>query len=101
FFFSSRRRHTRWPRDWSSDVCSSDLCATGCAEDDAARLLATKLREIPNVSEYTHLRLTEVGSSGPRPLRILWRIAEPQVGKRYGAMTVGEFMKRFGAQPQH
>src|SRR5437870_11390604 len=26
FFFSSRRRHTRWPRDWRSDVCSSDLC---------------------------------------------------------------------------
>src|SRR6266508_4682584 len=25
FFFSSRRRHTRWQRDWSSDVCSSDL----------------------------------------------------------------------------
>src|SRR6266508_4521928 len=25
FFFSSRRRHTRWPRAWSSDVCSSDL----------------------------------------------------------------------------
>src|SRR5690625_7654083 len=24
-FLSSRRRHTRWPRDWSSDVCSSDL----------------------------------------------------------------------------
>src|SRR5690625_7908447 len=26
--FSSRRRHTRWPRDWSSDVCSSDLSGT-------------------------------------------------------------------------
>src|SRR5207245_7272964 len=26
FFFSSRRRHTRCYRDWSSDVCSSDLC---------------------------------------------------------------------------
>src|SRR5206468_6832660 len=26
FFFSSRRRHTRSDRDWSSDVCSSDLC---------------------------------------------------------------------------
>src|SRR3989442_9579529 len=25
FFFSSRRRHTRCGRDWSSDVCSSDL----------------------------------------------------------------------------
>src|SRR6266571_5430714 len=26
FFFSSRRRHTRLTCDWSSDVCSSDLC---------------------------------------------------------------------------
>src|SRR5215510_16090203 len=31
FFFSSRRRHTRWPRDWSSDVCSSDLSFPGRA----------------------------------------------------------------------
>src|SRR6266704_6247407 len=29
FFFSSRRRHTRSKRDWSSDVCSSDLFKTG------------------------------------------------------------------------
>src|SRR5437868_15547999 len=28
FFFSSRRRHTRSKRDWSSDVCSSDLDMT-------------------------------------------------------------------------
>src|SRR3712207_7182174 len=28
FFFSSRRRHTRYWRDWSSDVCSSDLLMT-------------------------------------------------------------------------
>src|SRR5258707_12040460 len=28
FFFSSRRRHTRYWRDWSSDVCSSDLVAS-------------------------------------------------------------------------
>src|SRR5437870_7558616 len=34
FFFSSRRRHTRWPRDWSSDVCSSDLVDR---QDDDAR----------------------------------------------------------------
>src|SRR5207302_6853166 len=27
FFFSSRRRHTRFSRDWSSDVCSTDLNA--------------------------------------------------------------------------
>src|SRR2546429_2378936 len=29
FFFSSRRRHTRCSRDWSSDVCSSDLTTRG------------------------------------------------------------------------
>src|SRR5690606_11188168 len=29
FFFSSRRRHTRFSRDWSSDVCSSDLTHMG------------------------------------------------------------------------
>src|SRR5699024_12194953 len=29
FFFSSRRRHTRSKRDWSSDVCSSDLSSPG------------------------------------------------------------------------
>src|SRR2546429_5689059 len=29
FFFSSRRRHTRCSRDWSSDVCSSDLIGQG------------------------------------------------------------------------
>src|SRR5207245_1061449 len=35
FFFSSRRRHTRCYRDWSSDVCSSDLpcCAMAIASD--------------------------------------------------------------------
>src|SRR5204862_5339604 len=39
FFFSSRRRHTRSLRDWSSDVCSSDLVVTsrgGATEEIAA-----------------------------------------------------------------
>src|SRR3712207_8138099 len=31
FFFSSRRRHTRYWRDWSSDVCSSDLSSSSSA----------------------------------------------------------------------
>src|SRR6266487_1819648 len=33
FFFSSRRRHTRWTGDWSSDVCSSDL-DVGASDED-------------------------------------------------------------------
>src|SRR5437870_7848166 len=36
-FVSSRRRHTRWPRDWSSDVCSSDLPRSAGPEGAAAR----------------------------------------------------------------
>src|SRR5690348_18390532 len=35
FFFSSRRRHTRWTGDWSSDVCSSDLAADSGAGGSA------------------------------------------------------------------
>src|SRR6266487_5849917 len=38
FFFSSRRRHTRWTGDWSSDVCSSDLHGPFLAADVARRL---------------------------------------------------------------
>src|SRR2546422_3000785 len=37
FFFSSRRRHTRCSRDWSSDVCSSDLAQEPAPEEEAAR----------------------------------------------------------------
>src|SRR2546430_6130266 len=37
FFFSSRRRHTRFDCDWSSDVCSSDLNHTLRERRDASR----------------------------------------------------------------
>src|SRR3712207_7671633 len=39
FFFSSRRRHTRYWRDWSSDVCSSDLSVQALERGDS--LVAT------------------------------------------------------------
>src|SRR2546421_10117255 len=44
FFFSSRRRHTRSDRDWSSDVCSSDL--TKSLEETKLRNLLLRLREL-------------------------------------------------------
>src|SRR2546422_9657898 len=40
FFFSSRRRHTRCSRDWSSDVCSSDLGADDERVEGVARVEA-------------------------------------------------------------
>src|SRR5207245_8054750 len=39
FFFSSRRRHTRCYRDWSSDVCSSDLQSRQLTNRDPASKL--------------------------------------------------------------
>src|SRR5207245_4396516 len=45
FFFSSRRRHTRCYRDWSSDVCSSDLWSYVCP----------KLAGLRNVGLETHV----------------------------------------------
>ena len=39
FFFSSRRRHTSLRRDWSSDVCSSDLGESGTGKELFARAL--------------------------------------------------------------
>src|SRR5206468_6783497 len=41
FFFSSRRRHTRSDRDWSSDVCSSDL--DRCVDDLEAVIESSKI----------------------------------------------------------
>src|SRR6266487_5570573 len=67
FFFSSRRRHTRWTGDWSSDVCSSDLgrrCALfglrqlGSLERGAvenvvlARLEAVEIEMMEHFAEY-------------------------------------------------
>src|SRR3989449_6441116 len=45
FFFSSRRRHTRCSRDWSSDVCSSDLLFVGPKEYDTLAALKLELEE--------------------------------------------------------
>src|SRR2546429_6872783 len=50
FFFSSRRRHTRCSRDWSSDVCSSDLEAlVGGMVVGAAREI---VREAEHVGDF-------------------------------------------------
>src|SRR5690625_5717247 len=56
FFFSSRRRHTRWPRDWSSDVCSSDLGRSprmGSAKAGSMIVAAADARNlIPLIQEF-------------------------------------------------
>src|SRR5207245_3180493 len=46
FFFSSRRRHTRCYRDWSSDVCSSDLQPRGgLVQNEHVGIVKNRLRQ--------------------------------------------------------
>src|SRR5690606_40103590 len=59
FFFSSRRRHTRFSRDWSSDVCSSDLQASGMPKEarEKAKAELNKLKMMsPMSAEATVVR---------------------------------------------
>src|SRR5437870_1815992 len=65
FFFSSRRRHTSWPRDWSSDVCSSHLLLA--LLDELADLLEEELKEVRKFIK----ECKEILGSKPRRLKIL------------------------------
>src|SRR5215510_3082236 len=73
FFFSSRRRHTRWPRDWSSDVCSSDLDV----DVDRQHPLAEALGTLPRETRYEHVALT--GLERPAVQALLEAIAEAAI----------------------
>src|SRR3989442_11014125 len=71
FFFSSRRRHTRCGRDWSSDVCSSDLdlgsapvCPVGELLRDAGRAHGCGAEVVGG----PELPLAGVGEDGPGAL---------------------------------
>src|SRR5207245_8713589 len=63
--FSSRRRHTRCYRDWSSDVCSYDLAKARRVQDDrdeySDRDVEDHVRERPEKIEREHPPEAEVG----------------------------------------
>jgi flotillin len=62
----------------------------------AAQRLARDLQAIPGIERFGALRLGELDRAGPRPLRTMWRIARDQLGDRYGEMTIGEMLDRYG-----
>src|SRR5690606_41044371 len=55
FFFSSRRRHTRFSRDWSSDVCSSDLTMQGGMAQLVGEIGSVAARTESNLNANTSL----------------------------------------------
>src|SRR3712207_6900080 len=72
FFFSSRRRHTRYWRDWSSDVCSSDL-AVG-VEDASFEVRSGEIFVIMGLS----------GSGKSTMIRLLNRLIDRSEERRVG-----------------
>jgi flotillin len=66
--------------------------------DEAARRLAADLRSVPGIDRFADVRLEQLGSTGPRPLRTMWRVARDQVDERVGQMTIGEVLDRYGDQ---
>src|SRR4030043_1533730 len=72
-FFSSRRRHTRCSRDWSSDVCSSDLNDDAADHDESAYVVrpysaeGCSRRQVPVPDVYPVEALSEHGVPGAEP----------------------------------
>src|SRR5690606_2962005 len=83
FFFSSRRRHTRFSRDWSSDVCSSDLAIVDedlVLESELNSRTASVLERLQ--AQYSQLPPKEVLEKQILEQLILERI-QLQLAKRY------------------
>jgi flotillin len=62
----------------------------------AAQRLARDLAAVPGIERFGAIRLAELDQAGPRPLRTMWRIARGELADRYGQMTIGEIVDRFG-----
>src|SRR5690606_40113932 len=82
FFFSSRRRHTRFSRDWSSDVCSSDLFARFVR----ARLLPAWRKS----SKPTATEIPSLGRACSLPLNFGGRVGDGGLFKRSEERRVGK-----------
>src|SRR2546421_4006347 len=78
FFFSSRRRHTRSDRDWSSDVCSSDLALAARLPDaalvdgDGGISAAVQAGRLPVLAPYHWLRAAD-------PLPHSWEVTSDPI----------------------
>src|SRR5438874_9663705 len=94
FFFSSRRRHTRSLRDWSSDVCSSDLGglarAVSALAPEPERLLILLDGPAQRVRRRLPTQTLAFVESLPGGALIIFRSEERRVGKECRFRWLGE-----------
>src|SRR5438067_13552094 len=82
FFFSSRRRHTRSKRDWSSDVCSSDL------RFEPPPLKSSEVIAMPTEREAIFLRRSEERRVGKECRFRRWLQDSIKTSRSYGLMPI-------------
>src|SRR6266542_3679742 len=75
FFFSSRRRHTRCYRDWSSDVCSSDLAEARVVSERLLRVLSRPY-ELPTGTAFVSASIGLAGCATAGDVPTLLRNAD-------------------------
>src|SRR6266852_7786647 len=93
FFFSSRRRHTRCYRDWSSDVCSSDL---GLEDHLRLRQLVQAERTLELAEHASDEGLDrDVGLVGRRPRAE----AATEIDRERKPAGLGPRLRREGGEP--
>lgn len=83
-------RPARGARPASADITSETTV------DEAAIKLASDLRAVPGIERFATVRLSDLESGGPRPLRTMWRISRDQLDQNFGQLTIGELMDRYG-----
>jgi flotillin len=64
--------------------------------EEAATRLANDLRAVPGIERFGGMRLADLDTSGPRPLRTMWRVARQELASTYGQMTIGEVIDQYG-----
>src|SRR5207253_8502383 len=99
FFFSSRRRHTRWPRDWSSDVCSSDLqdVMTLLKKEHGIEVKSASITIAEVVArEFVAKQARQRGLKVPSNASFADRSEERRVGKECRARCAGERERQRG-----
>src|SRR5436309_3645561 len=96
FFFSSRRRHTRFSRDWSSDVCSSDLDWVD-ALPDGSRTRVGQGAAVLSPAQAQQLALARLVLADPHTLVL--RSEERRVGKECRTRSSAYHYKNKPAQP--
>src|SRR2546428_2403608 len=84
FFFSSRRRHTRSDRDWSSDVCSSDLSGASFSSDSQGFDPRCDYRENQEHGNERRLSTHEPCGPHPCPLQPRGEFLERSYGRKVG-----------------